>query len=81
VRVRSLDGVEQNHQADSRAAEGADAQANPRAVQQIGLHEVARLVQLGEIGAATGEEMHVPVLDPGEQQVIRGAARTFDVGK
>jgi len=48
-------------------------------MQQVGLEQVTRLVQLAEVGAASGEKVHVAVLDAREEQVVRGAPRAFHV--
>jgi hypothetical protein len=50
-------------------------------VEAIGLDEIAGLVQLGKMGAALREKMHVTVLHAREQQVVGGAARAFDIGR
>ncbi len=50
-------------------------------MQEVGLLQVARFVQLPQVGAAPGEKMHVPVLDARQEQVVRGAAGALDVGQ
>jgi hypothetical protein len=50
-------------------------------VHKVGLDEIARFVQLGEVGAAPREKVHVTVLDTSQQQVVRRAAGALQVGK
>jgi hypothetical protein len=58
-----------------------EAEADAGAVHEIGLDEIAGLVQLGKIGAAPGEKVHVAVFHASEQQVVGRVARAFDIGK
>src|SRR5213079_2392246 len=51
------------------------------AMQQVGLEQVTRLVQLAQVGAAPGEKVHVAVLDAREEQVVRGVPCAFHIGQ
>jgi hypothetical protein len=56
------------------AHDAADDTSQQRAVADVGLLQHRRLVQLGEIDAAPRQEMHVPVLDPREQKIVRASS-------
>ena len=67
--------------AEDDAAEHAEKEPDAGAAHEIRLDEVARLVQLTEVGAAPGKEVHVAILDAREQQIVCRARRALHVRK
>src|SRR5205823_1936234 len=64
-----------------QAADAAEHQADAGAMQQVGLEQVTRLMELAQVGASLGEKVHVAVLDAREEQVVRGVPCAIHIGQ
>src|SRR3954462_13566552 len=70
-----------DHVAEDHAAKRPKDETDGGAAHEVRLQQVARLMQLAEIGAAPRQAMHVSVLNACKEEVVRGARRARDVGE
>ena len=69
------------HHAQRGPADHAQPRAQEEGMADIGLLQEAGFVQLAERQVAPAQEVHVPVLDASEQQIVGGLARAGHVGQ
>jgi len=51
----------------------------PAPCKQIGLHQIACLVQAAEIGSPPRQDANMTVFDARQQQIVCGAPRTIEI--